>query len=283
MAAPFRFPASPSLPLGGLEYSRQYQEQFNNVLRLYFNQLSTQLQQLASNKGAYVLSFPSGAFHQAVTTALTSGITNVSTTPIPVTSTTGFPSSGYVMIDTEIISYTAVTSTTFAGTITRGVLGSSTSAHSAGAYVSDVQGTGSGTAIGVARLASTDYSNGVYVNLSDNTKVVFDTTGTYNIQISAQLANYTTSVDNVTMWFRKNGSDVAASASVMSVPSSHGGKAGATILAYNVILTMTAGDYIQVPWATDSGNSMVLTYPSGTSPTHPASPGLILTATYVSA
>jgi hypothetical protein len=34
-------PAAPSLPLGTQEYQRQYQDQLNNVLRLYFNQLAT--------------------------------------------------------------------------------------------------------------------------------------------------------------------------------------------------------------------------------------------------
>jgi len=31
---------SPNLPLAPVEYERQYQDQLNNVLRLYFNQLS---------------------------------------------------------------------------------------------------------------------------------------------------------------------------------------------------------------------------------------------------
>jgi hypothetical protein len=35
--------AAPSLPLGPEEYSRQYQDQLNNVLRLYFNQIQTRL------------------------------------------------------------------------------------------------------------------------------------------------------------------------------------------------------------------------------------------------
>jgi hypothetical protein len=280
----FRFPSAPSLPLSTDEYSRQYQDQYNNILRLYFNQLSTQLQQLSTTKGGSVLNFPSGAFHQDGVTTLTSGITNVATTPIPVASTTAFPSSGYVMIDTEIISYTAKTATTFAGTITRGVLGSSTSAHSTGAYVSGAQGTGSGTAIGTVFLNATDYSNGIIVNPSDTTKMVFDTTGTYNIQVSAQLANYTTSVDNITVWFRKNGTDIANTASIMSVTGTHGGKAGAAILTYNILLSVVSGDYTQLCFTTDSGNSMLLTYPPGvTAPVHPASPAVILTATYVSA
>lgn len=38
--------ASPSLPLGPEEYSRQYQDQLNNILRLYFNQIQNLLGEL---------------------------------------------------------------------------------------------------------------------------------------------------------------------------------------------------------------------------------------------
>jgi len=36
-------PAAPSLPLGTIEYERRYQDQFANILRLYFNELTTVL------------------------------------------------------------------------------------------------------------------------------------------------------------------------------------------------------------------------------------------------
>lgn len=46
-------PAVPNIPLAPDQYSRQYQDQFSNVLRLYFNQLTITLQQLV---GANTLS-----------------------------------------------------------------------------------------------------------------------------------------------------------------------------------------------------------------------------------
>ena len=36
-------PASPSLPFGTEQYERRYQDQFSNILRLYFNELTTVL------------------------------------------------------------------------------------------------------------------------------------------------------------------------------------------------------------------------------------------------
>ena len=237
---------------------------------------------ICTGGGGTLLTFPYGAFHQDGTTTLTSGITNNSTTPIPVVSTSSFPSAGYILIGTEIIQYTGTTSTTFTG-ITRAALGTSQTAHTAGAQISEVQGTGSGTTIGIVRFNNTDYSNGVVANPTDNTKVIFNTSGLYNVQVSFQLANFTNAVDNITTWFIVNGVNVPNTASIMAVPANHGSVAGATILAYNVYQRFNAGDYMQIGWTSDSGNSVIVTYPAGTTPVHPVSPAMILTAQFVSA
>ena len=117
------FPAGPNLPVAPGEWNEQFQNQFSNILRLYFNQLSGLLRELGNTQGGYHLNFPYGAFHQDGVTTLSANITNVSTTPISVASTSGFPSSGYILIGSEIIQYTSKTATTFDGTVTRGVLG----------------------------------------------------------------------------------------------------------------------------------------------------------------
>jgi hypothetical protein len=41
--------AAPNLPLATVEYSQQYQDQLNNVLRLYFNRLDAILDQLKTD------------------------------------------------------------------------------------------------------------------------------------------------------------------------------------------------------------------------------------------
>lgn len=43
-------PAVPNLPLGTQEYERRFQDQFGNVLRLYFNQLNTGMGVLIDNQ-----------------------------------------------------------------------------------------------------------------------------------------------------------------------------------------------------------------------------------------
>lgn len=275
-------PAVPALPVATTEYTQRYQDQFSNVLRLYFNQIQNAFQLLFNTQGGSNLNFPYGSFHQDGTTTLSSSITNGSTTPIPVVSTTGFPTSGYLLIGTELIQYTSTTSTTFAGTITRGALGTTSAAHSSGVAVSEAQGTGSGTAIGVMKFTNTDSSNGVTINSLDSTQIVFSKTGTYNIQFSAQLLSFSNNADNVTIWLRKNGTDVDATAGIVTVPGIHGGVPGAIIAGWNYFVDVVSGDYLSFAWATDSGNSVIATYPAGSSPVHPISPAVILTAQFVS-
>ena len=55
-------PAVPNLPLGTEQYERRYQDQFTNVLRLYFNQLGNALGELFSGVGGKYIAFPYGAF-----------------------------------------------------------------------------------------------------------------------------------------------------------------------------------------------------------------------------
>ena len=275
-------PAVPNLPLGTEQYERRYQDQFANVLRLYFNQLRNALSELFGNAGGKFIAFPYGAFHQDGSTTLAVGITNVSTTAISVADTSGFPSSGWILIGSEIISYTVKTPTTFDGTITRGVLGTTNVAHTVGAAITEVQGTGGSTTIGKMLFNNTDYSNGVSANTTDQTQIVVDNSGLYNIQFSAQLLNFTTTEDNVTIWLRKNGTDVPASAGIIEVAPKHGSSPGATISSWNYFIDMAAGDYFQLLWTSDTGNTVVASYPVGTSPVHPLSPGVILTVQFVS-
>jgi len=51
-------PAPPSLPLGTDQYERRYQDQFANILRLYFNQLQNSLTELFGNVGGKYIGFP---------------------------------------------------------------------------------------------------------------------------------------------------------------------------------------------------------------------------------
>ena len=51
-------PAPPNLPLGTDTYERRYQDQFTNVLRLYFNQLQNAFGELFGPEGGKYIAFP---------------------------------------------------------------------------------------------------------------------------------------------------------------------------------------------------------------------------------
>ena len=57
-------PASPNLPLGTEQYERRYQDQFTNVLRLYFNQLKNALSLLFGRRGMQYLDAPYAAIQR---------------------------------------------------------------------------------------------------------------------------------------------------------------------------------------------------------------------------
>ena len=100
-----RFPAAPNLPLAPDQWDRRYQDQFANVLRLYFNLLSGALQELGRGEGGYHLSFPHGAFSDSTSQ------TAVSTTAAyPITlNTTDFSSGVTVASNSRItVSYAGI-------------------------------------------------------------------------------------------------------------------------------------------------------------------------------
>lgn len=215
-----------------------------------------------------------GQFIQNGETALTGDITNNSTTPIPVSSTANFSNSGYIIIEQEVIQYTGKTSTTFTG-ITRGVKGTTNVSHNTGAAVTEAATTAAGVAASI-NYDTTAFSN--KISVENATEITFDAAGIYNVQFSLQFLNYTTALDDVTVWFKKNGTDVPESASVQQIPSKHGTHPGALILALNSLVDVAAGGYVQLYWTSDNGNSVLGTFPAGAGPTAPA---VIVTATQV--
>ena len=77
--------AAPNLPLAPLEYDRQYADQLNNVLRLYFNRVDSILDQLKTSSGGAGIRLPYGAFSD-----FTSQTTTANTATLMALSTTDF-------------------------------------------------------------------------------------------------------------------------------------------------------------------------------------------------
>ena len=81
---------------------------------------------------------------------------------------------------------------------------------------------------------------------SNLTRLTFAAAGTYMVAPNLQFANSDVSDHDTTVWLRLDGTDVARSATRVTVPkSTDGGSAFFQIVFY---LTVTAGQYVQVMW-----------------------------------
>jgi hypothetical protein len=117
------------------------------------------------------------------------------------------------------------------------------------------------------------------VTIVDNTKITIANPGTYNLQWSGQFKNTDSQAHDVRVWLRYNGVNYPQSASVMSIPSSHGGIPGHVIAAWNWVGTSQApGDYVEIVWSTESTSVSLEVYAANTAP---AVPSVIVTLTQV--
>jgi hypothetical protein len=129
-------------------------------------------------------------------------------------------------------------------------------------------------------LDTTDYTNGVYLSNSSHMNV--RNTGIYNLQWSGQFQNTDTSLHDVSVWLRKNGTDIVGSTGFISIPNSHGGVDGHNIAGWNYFLELTAGDYIEIYWSATNAAVSLQFYGTQTSPTRPSTASVIATMNYVS-
>lgn len=95
--------------------------------------------------------------------------------------------------------------------------------------------------------------------------------GAYNMQFSAQLTKSSASAHYVYLWFRKNGTDIANSASKIIMQ----GSSSDTIAAWNFVSSAAAGDYFELMWAVED-TGIQLTASSATA-FAPAVPSVIFT------
>jgi len=202
-------PAVPNLPLGTQEYERRYQDQFTNILRLYFNQLRNSLTELLGNTGGKYLSFPYGAFS----------------------------------------SYTSQSTTANTATL--------------------------------MTLSNTDFAN--TVSLQTDSKITVENAGIYNLQFSAQIQSLDNAPQDVYIWLRQNGVDIAGSTGIVGLLArKNPGDPSHDIKGWNYFLSMNAGDYVQIYWSTSDVDVTIPTYAASGTPTKPSTASVVATLSFVS-
>jgi hypothetical protein len=131
----------------------------------------------------------------------------------------------------------------------------------------------SGTAM---TFSATDVADGV--TLASGSRITVPVTGVYNLQFSAQLKNTDNAQHDATIWFRINGSDVPNSATQITVPARKSASIfGYAVAAWNIFLSMTASQYVEIIWVPTSTTVTVEALPESASPVYPAIPSVIAT------
>lgn len=143
------------------------------------------------------------------------------------------------------------------------------------------QTAASTTAAYAITFNTTDFSNGVY--LSNSSRLNVRNTGLYNLEFSIQFKNTTNDSQDAEVWFRKNGTDIAASNSRFGLaPRKASTDPSHIIGALNFYLDLVANDYVELMWKVSDTGVSIEHYAAGTSPTRPATPSVITTMSYVS-
>jgi len=116
---------------------------------------------------------------------------------------------------------------------------------------------------------TTDLSQGVF--LSTTSRVMVDTEGIYDYQLSIQLDKTTGGTAEFYIWFRLNGVDVADSASQIRLQ----GNNAEVFSSLNYFFDLKAGDYVEIMFSV-ADLSVELAATAAAAP-HPGIPSIILT------
>jgi len=137
------------------------------------------------------------------------------------------------------------------------------------------------TAANIMSFSTTDYALGA--SLVDNTKLTVEYSGLYNIQFSVQLVNTTNDVQTVSIWFSKNGTNVANSNSEFGIkPRKSSGAASQAIAALNFFIALEKDDYVELVWRPTDVDVSIEHFAAQSSPTRPVTPSIIATLSYLS-
>lgn len=131
---------------------------------------------------------------------------------------------------------------------------------------------------------TTDYSNGIYV--SNTSRINVRNAGIYAVQYSLQFKNTTNDGQDVDIWLKKNGANIAGTNSKFHISPRKSNNDPSHLIAVTTFLVdLAASDYIEIAFhVTDIGVSMEhfnAVTASGLTPAIPATPSAILTVQYV--
>lgn len=113
------------------------------------------------------------------------------------------------------------------------------------------------------------------VSVVSNSRITYTAAGIYSITVSVQFDNKDAADHDGYVWFRKNGTDIAESNSIVTVPKA--GDGGHTLLQVTIVESVTAGQYIEaIAMVEDAGVDIEHIAAAVGPPAYPAVPSVIL-------
>ena len=122
--------------------------------------------------------------------------------------------------------------------------------------------------------------NGVVANgvsVVSGSRVTVATSGTYNLQFSAQLAKTDAGNDTMDIWLRVDGADVEWTNTEVTITASQ-----RAVAAWNFMIDLNAGQYVELMYSSADINTQILAAAPQTGPVRPGIPSVILTVQRVS-
>lgn len=285
-----KFKAAP-LPNPPANYDPQYVRQLIRVIEIYFSQLDSFTPNQAQSYRAD--NFYGGDF---------SG-TNVTATNVTATTLTAVQ--GYIDLFGADRSDTIYTNTDALHANTALVTSIMGDNFYGGTFYGDgrfltvpynqFQSSVSQTATNVAtamalKLEVTDFADGIYITGVNNTRITFSKAGVYSLTYSLQFKNTTNDGQSIDVWFRYNGTDVAASNTRFFIPARKSTGDPSYVVAVTSYTGIALADdvYVEIMWRV-SDTAVTLEYlpavtaSPGVTPAIPATPSAIVQANFVSA
>ena len=283
-------PKSPSLPVGPLEYDQRYQDQLLNILRLYFNTLDNTFGSLlgVGGGGGKYIRFPYGAFEDTATQtapANTAQVMRLNTITYANDVSVGSHTAVFVGTINDgtppgagtVLTVSAITSgTIYLGmTLTGGAITAGTK------VVSQTSGTAGG--VGAYVVSISQERTSLTITGTVPSKITVAQAGIYNLQWSGQFINVDAQIHEISVWLRKNDTDVVGSTGRVSINAKHGAFDGGGIISWNYFVELQANEYVELWWSTPDVDTYITSYVAGTSPTRPTTASVIATLSFVSA
>ena len=154
---------------------------------------------------------------------------------------------------------------------------------------SDQDQTAASVAVAYAlTLNGDEFPNGISV--VSNSRITFAQQGIYNVSYSIQFKNTTNDQQDIDIWLRYNGTDIANSNSRFTIPArkSSGNPSHLIAVTPTVVDIPADNGYIEIMWRVENTGVSIEHFPAvaaspGVTPAIPAAPSAIIGITHVSA